>query len=274
MAANRNTVRAIANTHEAHDLPVYPIALFSHDTPRRPEADTYRVNFPDLAVLEFRYRVVQLNRLQWQDFRERANPVASALMAKMEMQPSERPTVKLACLQALTDLGLNPAQIQLLSGFIDTYLQLDSEEEARFQAELERIAPARQQEEVMQIVTSWMREGIEIGRREGLIEGRQEGLIEGRQEGLIEGRQEGLVEGRQEGQKQAAIAFVLRLLDRKFGTIVREVCDRIEKLPFERLEALGEALLEFQEPEDLERWLEAVESEEVEKDSDRSSDRP
>ena len=113
----------------------------------------------------------------------------------------------------------------------------------------------------MQIVTSWMREGIEIGRREGFQEGRQEG----RQEDLVEGHQEGLVEGRQEGQKQAAIAFVLRLLEYKFGPIAQEMCDRIERLPFEQLEALGEALLKFEEPEDLERWLEVVESEEAEK---------
>ena len=267
-------------------MPIYPIALFSHDVPRRPVLDGHRVTFPDLAVLEFRYRVVQLNRLQWQDFRDLPNPVASALMAKMNMETSERPTVKLACLQALAALGLNPARVQLLSGFIDTYLQLNSKEEARFQRELERVAPT-QQEEVMQIVTSWMREGIEIGRREGveigrqegLVEGRQEGLVEGRQKGLVEGRQEGLVEGRQEGlaegrqeglseglqegQKQAAIAFVLRLLDRKFDSLAPEMRDRILLLSFEQLEMLGEALLDFQEPGDLERWLETLESEEA-----------
>ena len=48
--------------------------------------------------------------------------------------------------------------MQLISGFIDTYLQL-SAEEVVFQAELARIAPARQ-EEVMEIVTSWMKQGI------------------------------------------------------------------------------------------------------------------
>ena len=151
----------------------------------------------------------------------------------------------------------------------------------------------------MQIVTSWMREGIEIGRREGveigrqeglvegrqeglvegrqeglvegrqeglvegrqegLVEGRQEGLVEGRQEGLVEGRQEGLVEGRQEGlvegRQEEAIAFVLRLLDRKLGSLEPALRDRIERLPFEQLEALGEALLDFQDIGDLERWL-------------------
>lgn len=53
----------------------------------------------------------------------------------------------------LFSLGVIPAQVQLISGFIDTYLQLSAEEEAVFQAELARIAPA-QQEEVMEIITS------------------------------------------------------------------------------------------------------------------------
>jgi hypothetical protein len=57
-------------------------------------------------------------------------------------------------LQLLASLGLNPAQMQLISGFIDTYLKLNTEEKIRFEAELATIEP-RQQEDVMQIVTSW-----------------------------------------------------------------------------------------------------------------------
>jgi hypothetical protein len=59
-------------------------------------------------------------------------------------------------------LGLNPAQIQLISGLIDTYLKLNTEEKALFEEQLARIEP-RQQQEVMQIVTSWMEEGIQQG---------------------------------------------------------------------------------------------------------------
>ena len=79
-----------ARLHEKYDLPVYPIALFSHDTPQRPEPGTYRIEFPDLAVLTFQFRVVQLNRLAWRDFLDRTNPIAAALMAKMSMEPGER----------------------------------------------------------------------------------------------------------------------------------------------------------------------------------------
>ncbi|MEP0754848.1 hypothetical protein NDI44_18480 [Trichocoleus sp. DQ-A3] len=51
----------------------------------------------------------------------------------------------------------------MVSGFVDTYLQLNAVEEEIFQAEIAKLEPA-QQEVVMKIVTSWMQQGIERGR--------------------------------------------------------------------------------------------------------------
>jgi predicted transposase/invertase (TIGR01784 family) len=220
---NRRMFRYFARLHETHALPVYPIVIFSHDSPRRPEPDSYRVEFSDFLVLEFHYRVIQLNRLQWQDFVNQPNPVASALMAKMQMEPQERPVVKVECLRLLASLGLNPAQIQLISGFIDTYLKLSQTEQARFQAELDRIEPARQ-EEVMQIVTSWMEEGLERGR--------------------------------EEGRRLEALALVLRLLARRVGEVEPELQEQIQALAIAQIEDLGEALLDFSTKADLDAWLE------------------
>jgi predicted transposase/invertase (TIGR01784 family) len=219
---NRRMFRYFARLHETHALPVYPIVIFSHDSPRRPEPDSYRVEFSDFLVLEFHYRVIQLNRLQWQDFVNQPNPVASALMAKMQMEPQERPVVTVECLRLLASLGLNPAQIQLISGFIDTYLKLSQTEQARFQAELDRIEPARQ-EEVMQIVTSWMEEGLERGR--------------------------------EEGRRLEALALVLRLLARRVGEVEPELQEQIQALAIAQIEDLGEALLDFSTKGDLEAWL-------------------
>lgn len=79
----------------------------------------------------------------------------------------------------------------------------------------------------------------------------QEILQEGRQEGLQEGRQEGLQEGRQ-GE---AIALILRLLNRRFGTLDETIRSQISALPVSSLEDLGEALLDFSEFADLQAWL-------------------
>ena len=92
-------------------------------------------------------------------------------------------------------------------------------------------------------------------KAEGLLEGRQEGLLEGRQEGLLEGRQEGLLEGRQEGRHNGEVALVCRLLRRRFGTVPETLTYQINELSLAQLEGLGEALLEFRELTDLEKWL-------------------
>jgi Domain of unknown function (DUF4351) len=67
----------------------------------------------------------------------------------------------------------------------------------------------------MQIVTSWMQEGIEQGER----------------------------------------SLVLRLLTKRVGNLSAEVRDRIDQLSIAQVEALGEALLEFRSLADLEAWL-------------------
>ena len=70
-------------------------------------------------------------------------------------------------------------------------------------------------------------------------------------QGRQEGRQEGLQEGRQEGE----IEMALRLLRRRCGDLSAQQIARIRALPLERLEALGEALLDFQGVDDLNAWL-------------------
>lgn len=222
----RRLFRYFARLYEKHGLPVYPVVVFSYDAPRREEPESHRVEFPDKTVLEFNYAVIQLNRLHWRDYLRHANPVASALMAKMAMKPEERPRVKLECLRLLATLRLNPARMQLISGFIDTYLQLSRAEERIFLRSTEK-TPPRERKKVMEIVTSWMKEGLRRGRQEG----------------------------RQEGRREGELALVLRLLNHRFGRIGVKVQTRVSKLPLDKLEALGEALLDFKSADDIARWL-------------------
>ena len=72
------------------------------------------------------------------DYVGRANPVASALMARMRIPAGERPRVKLECLRLLVGLRLEPAQQRLISGFVDTYLPLNEAEGLQFARERER----------------------------------------------------------------------------------------------------------------------------------------
>ena len=181
----RRMFRYFARLHERHSLPVYPVVIFSHNRPQ-PEPDHYRIRFPDRPVLDFRYRVIQLQRLPWRRFLQRPNPVACALMSKMRMAPAERPRVKLECLRLLTTLRLDPARVRLISGFIDTYLRLNAGEELRFKAQVAKVPDEQQKHHVMEIVTSWMEAGLERGLEQGLQQGLQQGLRQRSREDIIE----------------------------------------------------------------------------------------
>ncbi|WP_228022093.1 DUF4351 domain-containing protein [Vasconcelosia minhoensis] len=172
--------------------------------------------------MNFSYRVIQLNQLYWRDFLSQPNPVASALMAKMQIAPEDRPRVKAECLRLLVTLRLDPARMQLISGFIDTYLNLSAEEERAFTLEVGQIEPAAQ-EQVMEIVTSWMERGIE----------------------------QGLEQGRREGE----LSLLLRLLTRMLGTLPPEVEVQVRGLAEAQIEQLTDRLPSLTTVDELRSWL-------------------
>ncbi|MBA2748195.1 MAG: DUF4351 domain-containing protein [Tatlockia sp.] len=157
---SKRMFRYFSRLYEKFDLPIYPVVLFSYKYPKTIEPNCHQVAFPNKVVLNFNYDVIQLNQLNWRDFVQQANPVASALMAKMNIADSDRPKVKLECLRLLATLRLNPAKMQLISGFIDSYLELNAQEKQLFQSEVDKIEPT-QKEATMKIVTSWMRDGMQ-----------------------------------------------------------------------------------------------------------------
>jgi hypothetical protein len=79
----------------------------------------------------------------------------------------------------------------------------------------------RQNEVVMEIVTSWMREGI------------------------------------QQGKHDEALALVLRLRRRRVGPLEAAYEAQIHRLSLEALEELSEALLDFTQVADVATWLQA-----------------
>ncbi len=176
-----------AKLHQEYLLPIYPVVIFSFDKPQRLESTNYKVSLANLEVLNFNFTSIQLNQLSWRDFLNQQNPIAAALMAKMKIQPSDRPKVKAECLRLLATLKLDPARTRLISGFVDTYLTLNVTEEQTFQTELDRMG-LNKEEKVMEIVTSWMRTGMrneaekivlrQLNRRFGPIEAELEQRIQ------------------------------------------------------------------------------------------------
>ncbi|NCS59560.1 MAG: DUF4351 domain-containing protein [Microcystis aeruginosa G11-04] len=66
--------------------------------------------------------------------------------------------------------------------------------------------------------------------------------------------QQGVQQGLEQGRIQEA-NLVIRLLQRRFGEIPQNLEETIRKLPVERLEDLGLALLDFNTLTDLDNWL-------------------
>ncbi|KAM3091439.1 Rpn family recombination-promoting nuclease/putative transposase [Phormidesmis sp. 146-35] len=207
-----------ARLYQKYVQRIYPIVVFSFDEPLRAEPQTHTVEFSGLKVLEFNFAAIQLNQLDWRNFIDQPNPIAAALMSKMRIAPQDRPRVKAECLRLLTTLRLDPAKTRLISGFVDTYLRLNEVEEPLFAEEIGKLE-ATEQEQIMEITTSWMAQGIE------------------------------------QGMAQGERSLIFRLLARKVGEVPEALRRQIEALPIEQLESLGEALLDFSSVSDLERWL-------------------
>lgn len=230
--------RYFARLTEKYDLPVYPVVIFSYNTPERPEPSLFQVTFPGKTVLKFEYTVIQLNRLPWRRFVRQENPVASALMAKMKMRPTDRPRVKAECLRLLASLKLDPARATLIGVFVESYLNLTAQEMKQYERELARFTPM-ERNDTMELMTSWQREGIMQGMTQGIEQGKAQGIEQGKAQGITQGKE----------------TLVLRLLRRRFGSVPAKVSARLASLSAEQLDDLGEALLDFVTLTDLEQWL-------------------
>jgi predicted transposase YdaD len=74
------------------------------------------------------------------------------------------------------------------------------------------------------------------------------------QEAKAEGKVEGKAEEREIGLQRER-ALVLKQLNRKLGNLSPQLQSQVSALPINRLESLGEALLDFTSFTDLETWL-------------------
>ncbi|MBE9236938.1 Rpn family recombination-promoting nuclease/putative transposase [Anabaena aphanizomenioides LEGE 00250] len=86
----------------------------------------------------------------------------------------------------------------------------------------------------------------------------EEILKEGLQQGEKQGLQQGLQQGRQQGRLEGETQLVIRLLQRRLGTLDDTLKQQIQMLPVEQLESLAEELLDFRDVEQLQTWLESL----------------
>jgi hypothetical protein len=83
--------------------------------------------------------------------------------------------------------------------------------------------------------------------------------------------QDVFAEGEQEGRQKEGAALILRLLRRRCGELAPAMREHVTRLPLPQLEALGEALLDFQSVADLEQWLATQEARSEERRTNRKA---
>jgi Domain of unknown function (DUF4351) len=186
----------------------------------------YSYNYPDTR-LTFEFGTVKLldyeNR--WAELEASDNLFAMVVMAHLKTQQTsnksqERKIWKFSLIRRLYEMGLQEKDIRNLYRFIDWVMILPKPLETEFWQEFKQF----EQERSMSYVTTGERIGYERGKEEG----------------------------KQEGEE----ALVLRQLQRRVGELPESVRSRIQALPLDQLEALGEALLDFTAMQDLLNWLE------------------
>ncbi len=139
-----------------------PIAVFSYDE-KHDELDAFTIEFPELQVLQFCYLTVELKKKNWRDYLRYDHPIAAALLSKMGYTKEERVEVKKEFLRMITRLQLDPARLNLITGFFDTYLTLNEEEERKLREEIGQL-PQEESTAILNIMNSYEKKGYEQGK--------------------------------------------------------------------------------------------------------------
>lgn len=175
------------------------------------------------CTVDFKFPVVKLVDYQQRlpELEESRNPFATVVLAHLTaLQTSEnrvlRKAQKLALVRRLYEKKFRREEVLNLLAFLDWMLTLPFDLEQEFRRDLEQLEDSLG----MQYITSFERSGIEKGKQE------------------------------------EALSLVTRLLNRRLGNIEDTLLERLNSLSVDRLEALGEALLDFTSVEDLVNWLE------------------
>jgi hypothetical protein len=158
--------------------------------------------------------LIKLKHLDYRRFLETNNPLAFALMAKMDCNTKGRMRLKADFLRLILGIGVDPARKNVLIEYVETYMPLNEQEAVEFK----RIVCEKEEyQEVVKMITTYEQDGID----KGIERGERETLI--------------------------------RLIERKFGSLEKESKERIlQEIDRERIKSLLLAVLDAQSIDDLE----------------------
>ena len=198
---------------------VVPVVIFLHPGTYPERLD---LGSEQRSYLQFSYLHTALFRLQAREYLDSDNIVARLTLPTMAFAPEEKFEVIAAATRGLTELEPDPERRLKYADFIDIYAMLDENEWEAYRQRYPQEATTM------------------TGFAERFTE---------------QGRQQGYKQGHQQGHQQGETHLVLRQLNRRVGSVPDAYRQRIESLPVDQIETLGEDLLDFTGPADLEAWL-------------------
>ncbi|HHW37589.1 MAG TPA: transposase [Bacillales bacterium] len=169
--------------YEKYRKPILPIAIFSYNNLKE-VPDHFAIEIPTFKIADFRYLQIHLIKMDWRKYLRRNNPVAAALLSKMGYKREERVQVKIEFLRMISRMELNPATMELIYGFFETYLQLDEGEESCMQEEITKL-PEEEARAILKLPNSYFEKGIKKGIEQGIEKVVREMYKKGLPEALI-----------------------------------------------------------------------------------------
>jgi hypothetical protein len=103
--------------------------------------------------------MLELRKLNWRHYIRSNNPVSAALLSKMGYTETERVQVKKEFMRMLVRMELNPAKLELINGFFETYLSLNESEKKELMREIKQL-PQNEAEPILKLPNSWKEKGI------------------------------------------------------------------------------------------------------------------
>jgi predicted transposase YdaD len=195
--------------------PVIPIVIFTDDHRWRTEfPDSYSIEFNNKCYLKYYYHSIKLKHYNWRKFLDSNNPLAYALMAKMDYAKSERVKLKADFLRLILKAEINSAKQSILVDFIENYVRLTSKEQQVFET---LVTNEEDYIEVIKMMTVYEARGIEQGMQQGIEQGMQQGMQQGIQQGI------------QQGAIEIAQKDVIEVLILRFKTIPVAIKKKIER---------------------------------------------
>ena len=216
---------------DRYDHSIASLAVLADERPSW-QPKTYQKSVLDCEV-RFKFPVAKvLDYAQnWTALETNTNPFSTVVMAHLKTRDTKddlasRKDWKLRLTRRLYEQGYARNDILELYRFIDWLIELPAPLEAIFQQELAQY----EGESTMRYVSTIERQGIEKGIEKGIGQGIEQGIERER-------------------------SLILRQLTRRIGELSESAIEQVNQLSIDLLEDLGEALLDFDQIEDLYQWL-------------------